>query len=79
MTQTQQPTGDPTVTTVSARPKVDMFKNDSLLTDADDDGVPSPGDTLAYNIEVVSKGSQNASCAPLTRYLGYEPNLIPVQ
>lgn len=51
---------DPTVTTVVAAPRVDAFKTDRLLVDADNDGAPSPGDTLVYNITIRNDGTQAA-------------------
>jgi uncharacterized repeat protein (TIGR01451 family) len=51
------PTDDPTRTPVTVDPIVDSFKVDTLLTDANGDGVASPGDTLEYTIEIVNSGT----------------------
>ncbi|RIK36263.1 MAG: hypothetical protein DCC55_27805, partial [Chloroflexi bacterium] len=52
--------GDPTVTSVSGLPKVDLSKSDALLIDADEDGFPSPGDTLVYELVLTNRGGQTA-------------------
>ncbi len=52
---------DATVTTVTAAPLLSASKRDSLLTDADSNGVPSPGDTLLYTIEIANTGNTAAT------------------
>jgi len=48
---------DPTVTQVSAAPAGSANKTATLFTDADGNGVPSPGDTLLYRIDIVNTGN----------------------
>ncbi|MFK7958154.1 MAG: beta strand repeat-containing protein [Lysobacterales bacterium] len=55
------PDDDPTVTPLIAEPIIEASKVDTLLIDADFDGVASPGDTLRYTINVVNSGNQDAS------------------
>ena len=61
-TQTDDPaTGrlnDATITSLTTSPELDVTKEDILVFDADDDGVPSPGDTLGYNVKIVNVGNQ---------------------
>lgn len=52
--------GDPTITHITAEPSIDASKTDSLFTDADSNGIPSPGDTILYTIIVENDGNQNA-------------------
>lgn len=52
---------DPTVTPVVVSPNLSAIKMDSLATDADGDGVPSPGDTLLYRITLANSGSGPAT------------------
>jgi uncharacterized repeat protein (TIGR01451 family) len=54
------PEDDPTRTPVTTEPAVDAFKRDTLLSDNDGDGVPSPGDALLYEIEVTNSGNAAA-------------------
>ncbi len=54
-------TSDPTVTPITAAPRLAVTKADSLLVDADNNGVPSPGDTLLYRVVVVNSGNQAAT------------------
>ncbi len=54
-------TADPTVTPITAAPSLTATKTATLFTDADHDGVPSPGDTLLYRIEVVNGGNTAAT------------------
>jgi large repetitive protein len=64
--------GDPTITPVITAPKVDLFKNDVLLNDADNNGIPSAGDTLIYNITIINSGNQQANDIVVTDTL--DPN-----
>ncbi len=52
---------DPTVTPITAQPLVELYKDDLLIVDADEDGAPSPGDTLIYQFSVQNLGNQNAT------------------
>ncbi len=54
---------DPTATPVSAAPALAVSKTDSLFTDADSNGVVSPGDTLLYRVEIVNEGNTAATGA----------------
>lgn len=53
--------GDPTVTPVSAAPALDATKSDALLSDADGNGSPSPGDTLVYTVTIINAGNTAAT------------------
>lgn len=52
---------DPTVTTVTTAPSIEACKCYQLINDADLNGVPSPGDTIRYNVNIQNNGNQNAS------------------
>jgi uncharacterized repeat protein (TIGR01451 family) len=52
--------GDPTETLVVTQPLLLATKRDSVAVDADGDGLPSPGDTLAYTVAIVNSGNQAA-------------------
>jgi len=47
-------------------PQVQATKTDSLFIDADGNSVPSPGDTLRYDITVTNKGNGNATSVVFT-------------
>ena len=51
---------DPTVTTVTAAPRLVASMVDVLVVDADSNGDPSPGDTLEYRVELASLGNVSA-------------------
>ena len=51
---------DPTATPISAEPAIYVSKTDSLWIDADNNGVPSPADTLLYQITIVNNGNEAA-------------------
>jgi len=53
--------GDPTVTSVTAAPMISATKSASLAVDADNNGVPSPGDTLLYTITIHNSGNSAAT------------------
>jgi large repetitive protein len=57
---------DPTVTAVTAAPLVTARKTAVLFTDADGNGVPSPGDTLLYQIRVRNTGNVAATGVSFT-------------
>jgi uncharacterized repeat protein (TIGR01451 family) len=50
-----------TTTTVAPTPALAASKNAGLALDADGDGVPSPGDTIAYTITIVNSGGGAAT------------------
>lgn len=52
---------DPTVTMVTAAPRLVAEKSDALIADADGDGVPSPGDTLEYTVRLRNLGNTAAT------------------
>jgi len=55
------PDDDETVTPVTAAPVLEATKRDTLFTDADGNGLPSPGDTLLYRITIVNSGNAGAT------------------
>ena len=55
------PDDDETVTPVTAAPVLEAEKRDHLFVDADGNDVPSPGDTLLYEITIVNSGNAGAS------------------
>jgi len=73
---------DPTVTPVEGSP-VDLHptlvaaKTDSLAFDADGDGVPSPGDEIAYTIEITNAGGAPATDVTLTDLVPENASLVP--
>lgn len=48
-----------TITTPDSTPQLDVFKRDNLLVDANSDTVPSPGDTLRYEITIRNPSSMD--------------------
>lgn len=67
---------DPTITPVIIMPNLSAIKSDSLATDADGDGVPSPGDTLLYRITLVNSGSGPATGVVFTDTPGAYTQLV---
>jgi uncharacterized repeat protein (TIGR01451 family) len=57
---------DPTVTAITAVPKLVAEKTAVLAVDADHDGAPSPGDTLAYTVTVRNTGNTSATAVSLS-------------
>ena len=55
------PAGDPTETSVTAAPALNATKTAILAVDADNNGVPSPGDTLLYQVAIVNSGNTAAT------------------
>lgn len=51
---------NPTITLVTSAPRLTASKSATLLIDADNNGVPSPGDTLLYQITVRNLGNSAA-------------------
>jgi len=60
------PDDDETVTPVTAAPHIEAYKSDELLIDADRTGGASPGDTLLYNVTIVSNGNAPATGVTFT-------------
>jgi uncharacterized repeat protein (TIGR01451 family)/fimbrial isopeptide formation D2 family protein len=54
---------DDTDVLTSAAPDLTVSKVDSFLLDADDSGLPSPGDTLHYVVSIANNGNQNLGSA----------------
>ncbi|HEX7184807.1 MAG TPA: Calx-beta domain-containing protein [Thermoanaerobaculia bacterium] len=52
---------DPTVTAITAAPKLVAEKTDALADDADGDGAPSPGDTIEYRVTILNNGNTSAT------------------
>ena len=63
---------DPTVTPVIAAPALSAVKRVALFTDVSGDGVPSPGDTLLYQVSIANDG--NASATGVVFYDTPDPN-----
>ncbi len=57
---------DPTITSVTTAPAVAVSKTVILDTDADSNNVPSPGDTLRYQLQIRNSGNQAAAGVTLT-------------
>jgi large repetitive protein len=57
---------DATVTALTVPPFVTASKTDSLVVDADNDGVADPGDTLLYTIVITNSGTGDALAVGLT-------------
>ena len=55
------PPGGPTDTPVTSAPKIIASKIDRLFADADNNGVPSPGDTLLYQVTIQNIGNAAAT------------------
>ena len=53
--------GDPTATTIDASAELIASKVDNLAVDADNNGLPSPGDTLIYVVTITNRGNQAAA------------------
>lgn len=58
---TTRSTDDPTVTVVIEQPYVLAFMRAFLKEDNDQDGLPSPGDTLSYHVEIINIGNADAT------------------
>ena len=68
---------DPTLTVVTLQPLLIVSKTDMLSNDADDNGVASPGDTLAYSITIQNVGNSPAGNVVLTDFPGDNTALVP--
>ena len=58
--------GDPTITPVVAAPVLTADKAVSLFADPDNNGVPSPGDTLVYQVIIQNSGNADATGVTFT-------------
>lgn len=63
---------DATVTYVAAAPVLRVTKTDTLVSDADGNGVPSPGDTIGYIISIANLGNTDATGVALSDLI--DPN-----
>ena len=57
LTQTQNPTNDPTSITVATNPTVIAFKSVKLTTDVNSNSQPDPGDTLIWSVWYKNTGT----------------------
>jgi len=71
------PGGDPTITPVSAAPVISADKASALQTDADGNGVVSPGDTLRYTIIIANTGNTAATNVVYTDVPDSNTTLLP--
>lgn len=60
------PEDDPTVVQVVSAPDIEVLKTATLEDDVDSDGVPSPGDVIAYTVVTTNTGNQDATDVELT-------------
>ncbi len=60
---------------MQAEPVLEAHKVDSLSTDGDGDGVPSPGDTLRYDINISNTGDGAASGVTLRDLVPFHASL----
>ncbi|MCB0114171.1 MAG: DUF11 domain-containing protein, partial [Caldilineaceae bacterium] len=67
---------DPTLTPIRSEPALVLSKQVTLDVDADNNGVPSPGDTLRYSVTVQSTGNTTALGLVLTDTLDVNTTLI---
>jgi uncharacterized repeat protein (TIGR01451 family) len=68
---------DATTTSISALPLVEPYKTWELITDADNNGYPSPGDTIKYTVTIENTGNQNASDVGFTDIPDPNSPLVP--
>ncbi len=68
---------DPTITVLEAVPLITAAKTDSLLTDADQDMQPSPGDILRYSVTLANVGNIAASGVMFDDVIGAHVRLLP--
>lgn len=67
---------DPTVTELTAAPRLIVEKADLLYADFDDDGVASPGDELLYTVEIRNVGNAGATDVVLRDLLPREITVV---
>ncbi|MCR4404489.1 MAG: hypothetical protein NUW06_04320 [Candidatus Acetothermia bacterium] len=67
---------DPTITPITAAPYVEAYKEDSLVLDADGNGVPSPGDTIQYTITIINSGNRDGTATLLIDPLDANTTLV---
>ena len=67
---------NPTMTPLTASPFIRAAKSYQLSYDANNDGLPGPGDNLTYIIDIVNNGNQNASGVNFTDAPGSNTTLF---
>jgi uncharacterized repeat protein (TIGR01451 family) len=67
---------DTTKTPLAGAPVLRLTKSDALLVDADEDGWPSPGDTLVYQLSLHNSGTASATDVVLTDLLDANTVLV---
>lgn len=67
---------DPTVTMVTAAPRLVAEKVDALAEDADGDGEPSPGDVIAYTVTLRNLGNTAATGVRLLDAIPEQATLV---
>jgi len=68
---------DPTITPLNASALLEASKSDTLFIDADGNGLPSPGDTLLYEVNVTNLGNSSASNVVFTDIVDPNTTIIP--
>lgn len=67
---------DPTITYLTVGPILEATKTDHLFGDKDGNGLPSPGDTLKYDVEIINMGGATAHGVTFTDTLDPEVLLV---
>ncbi len=67
---------DPTVLSLDAKPVLSASKIFAFDPDADEDGIGSPGDTLAYTVTVTNSGNQSATSVVMNDVVDKNTTLI---
>ena len=67
---------DPTVTNVTAAPKISALKTATEVVDADDNGVASPGDTLLYRVTITNSGNTASTSTSFSDLLDPNTHLV---
>jgi uncharacterized repeat protein (TIGR01451 family) len=68
--------GDPTITPIAATPVLTADKAVSLFADPDNNGVPSPGDTLLYQVIIQNTGNTDATGVVFTDTVDTNTTLV---
>jgi uncharacterized repeat protein (TIGR01451 family) len=68
---------DPTVTAITAAPRLAAEKTDRLAVDADGNGVPSPGDTIEYTVKILNQGNTSALGVSLNDPIPANTRVVP--
>jgi large repetitive protein len=68
---------DPTVTAITAAPRLVAEKTALLAVDADSDGSPSPGDTLEYSLTIRNLGNTGATGVALADEIPALTTVVP--